>query len=70
MSLEQNIKRRIGTEEPVVQWIVEHATLVMNRCAVGKDGRGISFDKTFASTILSEKKAVKITMGGCYVVGR
>ena len=39
IGLEYRIKTEISTESAIMQWIVEHATVVMNRCAVGKDGK-------------------------------
>ena len=36
ITLEQSV---IQTEEPVIAWMIKHASTLANRCAIGKDGK-------------------------------
>ena len=39
IGLEKRIKVRIETKEPIMQWIIENAPVIQNRCLIGKDGK-------------------------------
>ena len=39
LGLEHRLKALVDTDDEIVKWIVEHATVLMNRCAIRKDGR-------------------------------
>ena len=39
IGLESRIGRKIEMDERIIKWMVEHATVLMNGCTVGKDGK-------------------------------
>ena len=39
IGLESRLKRKIESDEPILQWIVEHAPMMINRCQKGHDGK-------------------------------
>ena len=39
LGLEQRSGRQIETEEPTMEWIVEHVSMLIDECVVGHDGK-------------------------------
>ena len=39
IGLERRLKRKILSTEPILQWMIEHASMLINRCQKGHDGK-------------------------------